>query len=179
MYIRYYDLLSSVYTYKQVCSPSLTVALLMARRATQDKADLPCSTLSDLPALRRAVRHVLLALQDLHAAGAAHTDVRWPNIIHLPTDSFVLIDLETAVPLDCSWDVRKHGPYRACWCQDVAEVLQQGQFTALSDARLVGKLMHAKLPLLDDGGQVLASALREGKLTVSSALGHHWFVDLG
>lgn len=51
---------------------------------------------------------VLLALQDLHAVQAAHTDVRWANIIQLVRDAFLMIDLETAVPLGSTWNIAMH-----------------------------------------------------------------------
>ena len=44
-------------------------------------------------------RCVLQALQVLHQAGFAHTDVRWENVIW-HTDQYVLIDLEFACELN-------------------------------------------------------------------------------
>lgn len=61
--------------------------------------DMLCNIIPDLPTSRQAVQHVLLDLQELHAVQAAHTDVRWPNLIQSRTGAFFLIDLEAAVPL--------------------------------------------------------------------------------
>ncbi len=58
---------------------------------------------SSLTQLQAAIRCVLLALQDLHAASFAHTDIWWPNVIKCSCDAYYLIDLEMAVKLDCTW----------------------------------------------------------------------------
>ena len=61
----------------------------------------------------------LPGLQDLHAADALHTDVRWPNIIRMP-DRFILIDLEKAVRIERGkrWSPKRHGPKRNAWAGD-------------------------------------------------------------
>ena len=41
---------------------------------------------------------MLLAVQGLQAVGLGHTDIRWQNIIQVPT-KFVLIDMEFACEL--------------------------------------------------------------------------------
>ena len=136
----------------------------------------PGNYIRDLRTLQRAVYHVLHGLQDMHAQQAAHTDVRWPNIIMTPGSFFRLIDLETAVPLGCKWEESTHGPHRKCWGSDSTEVLEGGNFTASSDLKLVSKLMQAStLPPLDVHGQQLAAALQHGSLSLSAALAHPWF----
>ena len=60
--------------------------------------------------LQAAIRCILLAPKDLHAADFAHTDIRWSNLIKCSDDVFCLIDLVAAVRLGCQWDFRKHGP---------------------------------------------------------------------
>ena len=122
---------------------------------------------------------MLHGLEDMHAQHAAHTDVRWPNIImtqqHLGS-IFRLIDLETAVPLGCKWEEPTHGPHRKCWGSDV---LENGNFTASSDLKLVSRLMQAStLPPLDHPGQQLAAALQRGSLSLSAALADPWFTGV-
>lgn len=134
----------------------------------------PGHYIRDLPTLQRAVHHVLHGLQDMHTQNAAHTDVRWPNIIMTSGSSFRLIDLETAVPLGCKWKQATHGPHRKCW--DGMAILNNGRFTASSDLKLVSRLMQAStLPPLDGLGQQLAAALQHGSLSLSAALAHPWF----
>ena len=82
------------------------------------------------PQLQAAMRCILLALEDLHAAKFAHTDIRWPNVIKCSDDVFCLIDLEAAVRLGCRWDVSKHGPHRVAWTQNT---LANNRYTAKSD----------------------------------------------
>lgn len=130
----------------------------------------------DLPTLQRAVYHVLLGLQDMHTQHAAHTDVRWPNIIMTSGSNFRLIDLETAVPLGCNWEELTHGPHRKCWGSAGVEILENGKFTASSDLKLVSRLMQVStLPPLDGAGQQLATALQQGSLSLSAALADPWF----
>ncbi len=139
----------------------------------------PGNYIRDLLTLQRAVYHVLHGLQDLHAQHAAHTDVRWPNIIMTPGSGFRLIDLETVVPLGCKWKEPIHGPHRKCWGSDGTEVLENGMFTARSDLKLVSRLMQAStLPPLDGPGQQLAAALQQGSLPLSAALADPWFTGV-
>ena len=139
----------------------------------------PGTYIRDLRTLQRAVYHVLHGLQDMHAQHAAHTDVRWPNIIMTSGSIFRLIDLETAVPLGCTWEEPTHGPHRKCWGSDGMEVLENGKFTASSDLRLVSRLMQAlTLPPLDGPGQQLAAALQQGSLSLSAALADPGFTGV-
>ncbi|KAF0552254.1 hypothetical protein F8M41_022211 [Gigaspora margarita] len=46
--------------------------------------------------VKDAIRCVLDALVDLHKLGYVHRDVRWPNILQLTDNSWMLIDLECA-----------------------------------------------------------------------------------
>ena len=57
--------------------------------------------ITSLAQLQAAIRCIMLALKDLHAANFAHTDIRWPNVIKCSNNGFCLIDLETAVELGC------------------------------------------------------------------------------
>ena len=136
----------------------------------------PGKFIRDLPTLQRAVYQVLQGLQDMHGQHAAHTDVRWPNIIMTPSKSFRLIDLETAVPLGCEWQESIHGPHRKCWGSVGLGVLENGKFTASSDLKLIGRLMLApSLPPSDQPGKELAAALQQGSLSMSAALEDIWF----
>ena len=51
---------------------------------------------------RLALSHVLIALGWLHSRGWVHRDVRWPNVLKLDADKFMLIDLEFSAKLDAS-----------------------------------------------------------------------------
>ena len=60
-----------------------------------------CTRITSLAQLKAAIRCILLALKDLHAAKFAPTDIQWPNVIKCSNDAFCLIDLKTAVRLGC------------------------------------------------------------------------------
>ena len=139
----------------------------------------PALYIKDLLILRRAINHVLRGLQDMHLAKAAHTDVRWANVVMTPASSFRLIDLETAVPVDCKWNERIHGPPRRCWSEIGQEVLLRGKYPARSDLKLVSRLMQLPgLPQLDPAGQQLAAALLTSINTAQEALAKPWFAGL-
>ncbi|KAL0043914.1 hypothetical protein WJX82_004607 [Trebouxia sp. C0006] len=53
-----------------------------------------------LQALKNSIRCILHALEVLHQAGFAHTDLRWENIILQHAGQWVLIDLEFACVLN-------------------------------------------------------------------------------
>ena len=104
--------------------------------------------ITSLAQLQAAIRCVLLALKDLHAAHFAHTDIQWPNVLRCSNDAFCLIDLETAVKLGCRWSTRQHGPHRNGWRNNT---LTRGKYTAESDLTLVGQLLTAPgLPPLEN-----------------------------
>ncbi len=129
--------------------------------------------ISSLAQLQAAIRCVLLALQDLHAASFAHTDIWWPNVIKCSSDAFYLIDLETAVKLGCTWSVRAHGPHRNAWTENT---LTRGRYTAESDLALVGQLLtEPGLPPLGESGHLFAQELMAKSLSLQSALHHVWF----
>ena len=101
-----------------------------------------------LAQLQAAIRCVLLALKDLHAANFAHTDIRWPHVIKCSNNAFCLIDLEAAVELGCKWNDAKHGPRRICWPD---KILTRGKYTERSDLMLVGQMLkQPELPSLDE-----------------------------
>ena len=50
--------------------------------------------------LRAALEAVLQALRSMHRRGFVHRDVRWPNIVILTDQSWMLIDLDFAARLD-------------------------------------------------------------------------------
>lgn len=52
-----------------------------------------------LPEFRTAIHCVLTCLTDLHAAGWAHLDIRWSNIVYMSPAEWVVIDAEFARPL--------------------------------------------------------------------------------
>ena len=125
-----------------------------------------------LAQLQAAIRCVLPALQDLHAANFAHTDIKWPNVIKCSNETFRLIDLETAVPLGCKWSVKQHGPHRVGWKIDT---LIRGRYTASSDLALVGQLLtEPGLPPLGESGSHFAEELMAKSLSLQQALQHVW-----
>ena len=129
--------------------------------------------ISSLAQLQAAIRCVLLALQDLHAASFAHTDIWWPNVIKCSSDAFYLIDLETAVKLGCTWNVGEHGPHRNAWTENT---LTRGRYTAESDMALVGQLLtEPGLPPLGGSGHHFAQELMAKSLSLQRALHHVWF----
>ena len=128
--------------------------------------------IQSLAKLQAAIRCVLLALRDLHAAEFAHTDIRWPNIIECSNETFRLIDLETAVVLGCKWSVRLHGPHRIGWRNNT---LTRGRYTAASDLGLVGQLLtEPGLPPLGEFGSCFAEELMAKSLSLQQALDHLW-----
>ena len=128
--------------------------------------------IQSLAKLQAAIRCILLALRDLHAAEFAHTDIRWPNIIECSNETFRLIDLETAVVLGCKWSVRLHGPHRMGWRNNT---LTRGRYTAASDLGLVGQLLtEPGLPPLGEFGSRFAEELMAKSLSLQQALDHLW-----
>ena len=128
--------------------------------------------ITSLSQLQAAIRCVLLALKDLHTAGFAHTDIRWPNVIKCSADAFCLIDLETAVKLGCKWDIGKHGPHRNAW---TGNTLTGGRYTAESDLELVGHMLtEPGLPPLGEFGCLFAEDLMAKSVSLQGALQHIW-----
>ena len=128
--------------------------------------------IQSLAQLQAAIRCILLALRDLHAAKFAHTDVRWPNVIKCSNETFRLIDLETAVILGCKWNLRQHGAHRVGWKNDT---LTGGRYTAGSDLALVGQLLtEPGLPPLGESGSLFAEELMAKSLSLQQALHHVW-----
>ena len=128
--------------------------------------------IQSLAQLQAAIRCILLALRDLHAAKFAHTDIRWPNVIRCSNKTFRLIDLETAVILGCKGNVRQHGPHRVGWRNDT---LTRGRYTAGSDLALVGQLLtEPGLPPLGECGSLFAEKLMAKSLLLQQALQHAW-----
>ena len=128
--------------------------------------------ITSLAQLQAAIRCILLALKDLHAANFAHTDIRWPNVIKCSNNAFCLIDLETAVELGCTWSDAKHGPRRSCWPDNI---LTRGKYTEKSDLMLVGQMLkQPELPCLDETGDLFAEQLLANPTSVESALRHVW-----
>ncbi len=129
--------------------------------------------IQSLAQLQAAIRCILFALRDLHAAKFAHTDIRWPNVIKCSNETFRLIDLETAVILGCKWSVRQHGPHRVGWRNNT---LTRGRYTAGSDLALVGQLLtEPGLPPLGESGSHFAEELMAKSLSLEQALHHVWF----
>ena len=128
--------------------------------------------IQSLAKLQAAIRCILLALSDLHAAKFAHTDIRWPNVIECSNETFRLIDLEAAVVLGCKWNVRLHGPHRVGWRKNT---LTRGRYTAATDLGLVGQLLtEPGLPLLGEVGSRFAEELMAQSLSLQQALHHVW-----
>ena len=129
--------------------------------------------ISSLAQLQAAIRCILLALQVLHAASFAHTDIWWPNVIRCSKDSFYLIDLETSVKLGCTWSAGEHGAHRNAWTENT---LTRGRYTAESDLALVGQLLtEPGLPPLGETGHLFSQELIANSLSLQSALHHVWF----
>ena len=128
--------------------------------------------ITSLAQLQAAIRCILLALKDLHAVNFAHTDIRWPNVIKCSNSAFCLIDLETAVDLDCKWSDAKHGPRRICWPD---RILTRGKYTEKSDLMLVGQMLkQPELPSLDESGHLFAKQLLAKSISLERALHHVW-----
>ena len=128
--------------------------------------------ITSLAQFQAAIRCIMLALKDLHAAGFAHTDIRWPNVIKCSDTEFRLIDLETAVKLDCKWNIEKHGPHRNAW---TGNTLVRGRYTVASDLELVGQLLtEPGLPPLGESGSLLAEGLMAKSISLQAALHHAW-----
>ena len=128
--------------------------------------------MTSLAQLQAAIKGVLLALKDLHAAKFAHTDTRWPNVINCSNNAFCLIDLETAVEMGCKWNDAKHGPKRICWPD---EILTRGKYTAKSDLMLGRQMLkQPELPSLDESGAHFAEQLLAKAWSVESALDYVW-----
>ena len=58
-----------------------------------------------------------MGVQAIHAAGFGHADLRWPNIIKITRGTFLVIDLELAVPLDSPQHHRKQNVCKHCLAQ--------------------------------------------------------------
>ena len=58
-----------------------------------------------LTEFRAAIYCVLTCLTDLHAAGYAHLDIRWSNIVYMSPTEWVLIDAEFARPFKSPFPV--------------------------------------------------------------------------
>jgi len=128
--------------------------------------------IKSLAQLQAAIRCILLALKDLHAASFAHTDICWPNVIKCGSDAFCLIDLETAVRLGCTWSIREHGPHHNAWTETT---LTDGRYTAESDLALVGQLLtEPGLPPLGESGHLFAQELMAKSMSLQSVLQHVW-----
>jgi serine/threonine protein kinase len=52
---------------------------------------------SSLKSFITAIRCVLLALEGLHKIGYAHRDIRWPNILRVTDQNWILIDFENSI----------------------------------------------------------------------------------
>ena len=124
--------------------------------------------ITSLAQLQAAIRCILLALQDLHAASFAHTDIWWPNVIKCSKDLFYLIDLEMAVKLGCTWSVREHGPHLDAWTTLWSEAGTQ-------QSRVGRLLTEPGLPPLGESGHFFAQELMAKSLSLQSAMHHVWF----
>ena len=123
--------------------------------------------MQSLAQLQAAIRFILLALRDPHAA--SHTDISWPDVIKCSNETFCLINLETAMILGCKWSVRQH---RVSWTNDT---LTQGRSAAGSDLALAGQLLtEPGLPPLGESGNHFAEELMAKSLSLQQALHHVW-----
>lgn len=119
--------------------------------------------------LQAAVRCMLLALENLHAAKFANTDIRCDKCSH---NAFCLTDLETAVGLGCKWDVSRHDPRRVSWSQIT---LTDDRYTAESDMGLEGQLLtHPALRALEQSDNHFYKELMDKALSLQQALQHVW-----
>jgi len=122
--------------------------------------------------LRRALADVLAALQSMHASGFVHRDVRWPNVVLLLDETWMLIDLDFAARLEngaAPWPVWTRGvPDRpspdARWspAQDVAQtarlVLELDVDWLSTEQRLVAHRALAACTSATDALQALGGA---------------------
>ena len=93
-------------------------------------------------------------------------------MIKCSNDAFCLTDLETAVKLDCKWDVGKYEPHRKAW---TGNTLTKGRYTAESDLGLVGHMLtEPGLPPLGEAGSLFAKELMAKSVSLQGALQHVW-----
>jgi hypothetical protein len=88
----------------------------------------------DVESVRAAMRCVLEALEDLHAEGWCHRDVRWGNVLEVDANQFILIDFEYAAPTGRvrSWQGRNPPP---------EIVSHQVDWTEKQDVFMAGKML--------------------------------------
>ncbi|KAG2488995.1 hypothetical protein HYH03_012434 [Edaphochlamys debaryana] len=121
----------------------------------------------------RAVHGVLRGLAALHSKGFVHRDVRWVNVVRLPSEGrWLLIDLEHAgvEGCDCS-----RPPFPLRFWSD--HTLDGGRYTAASDLRMVAEQLM-DWARLGPRGRALQQQLMEGALTAAEACQHDWFAEL-
>ena len=105
---------------------------------------------STLVELRSALRCILTCLVDLHAAGWAHLDLRWSNVVFMAPSEWYVIDAEFARPFGSHMPDLK------------VRDTEAEQADAQADCYLVGcmmKEMETKLPFDAPARDVLALLL--------------------
>ena len=119
--------------------------------------------------MKGAIRCVLTALNALHDAELVHRDVRWPNIVKVG-DDWYLVDLDSADRIG------RPIPYRPT---DSPPEIQQGSVWGVRhDIWQVGRLLdHQVSGLLDSVGVDFARFLKTSCQTAQEALQHPWLAS--
>ncbi|DBA92345.1 TPA: hypothetical protein ACH3X1_003074 [Trebouxia sp. C0004] len=118
--------------------------------------------------LKHSIRCILHALEVLHQAGFAHTDLRWENIILLHACQWVLIDLEFACVLN-SVPFTPEGHARK-----VRSELYEQPWSESCDFILVGDLIEAcGVPDLGDQGVEFKHDMQAGQCNNAATLLQH------
>lgn len=117
-------------------------------------------------------RCILQALRTLHGANWGHGDLRWPNVIWLHSDHFVLIDLEGVVKLG-STGLGSPGQTPLAWGPNNEALDGEGVFTARSDLYMLGCMLR-QADISDPAGIALRDALVGKALDLDAALAHPW-----
>ncbi|CAG8696600.1 11774_t:CDS:2, partial [Gigaspora margarita] len=121
-----------------------------------------------------AILCVLDALVDLHELGYVHRDVRWPNILKLTDNNWMLIDLECAGIDD---GIVNFGPLED-WAP---EVIETKIYTKKADIYMVGRLLRNVFISLSEKAyefERATTAELEFRLTAQEARQHPWLSNI-
>ncbi|BDA43802.1 probable serine/threonine-protein kinase 26 at C-terminar half [Coccomyxa sp. Obi] len=130
----------------------------------------------DLPSLRCCVKDILGGLCALHHRKIVHRDIRFPNILVMPGNNYVLIDFEHSGRAD---DVPPFEPLRH-WAPECQQPDAPAPYTTAADIFSVGALMK-KYPIESDELALslckwLSADDPAQRPSASEALKHAWFM---
>ncbi|KAG0568484.1 hypothetical protein KC19_6G022400 [Ceratodon purpureus] len=124
---------------------------------------------------RMLVKNVCEALSVLHEAGLVHRDVRYPNIVQVSEEQFMLIDLETVAAFP--FEVPRGFEYFSGWSE---EMFEGGSYTPMSDMYQLGKLLEDNVPkgtVVSTPAQQFIRSLLRKEYTAATALCDPWLSD--